>query len=68
MTFEKHNDDYNYDAYLHYSYEEFGSIINFLLKRASMRTNREKQDKDIYDARNYMEMMAAKLEHDIRVM
>jgi len=66
--FEKHNADYAPEAYLHYSYTEFGQIVNFLMKRASMRTDEKKREKDIYDARNYLAMMNAKLNHDVIVM
>jgi hypothetical protein len=66
--FEKHNADYTSDAYLHYSFEEFGQIVNFLMKRASMRTDVKKREKDIYDARNYLAMMGAKLNHDVMFM
>ena len=56
---------HNKDAFMHYTYQELGQFIGLLVKRANMRVDPKKKDKDLMDAINYCDMMRAKLETDI---
>ncbi len=65
MEFLKHEDDYKQDSYMDYTIKEFGEIISFLIKRASMRKTLAKKNKDLYDAKNYAEMLQIKIDAEI---
>ena len=56
-----HQADYKDRAWEQYSFEELGMFVHLLTKRATHRSNPEKKKKDLYDARNYLSMMDAKL-------
>jgi len=58
---EKHQSDYKDRAWEQYNMEELGRWVALLSKRATHRSNPEKKKKDLYDARNYLSMMEAKL-------
>lgn len=58
---EKHEEDYKEKAWKQYSFAELGQWVELLTKRASHRACKEKRDKDLYDARNYLSMIDAKL-------
>ena len=54
--------DYNIGSWADYSLQELGSWVHLLHKRATHRTNLEKKEKDLHDARNYWIMMGAWLD------
>jgi hypothetical protein len=58
---QKHQPDYNDRAWEEYSFTELGNFVHLLAKRSGHRSNSEKKKKDLYDARNYLTMMDAKL-------
>jgi hypothetical protein len=58
---KEHQPDYKDRAWEQYSMEELGQWVSLLTKRATHRKNPEKMKKDLYDARNYLSMMDAKL-------
>ena len=58
---ETHAPDYIDRAWEQYSFDELGQFVHLLAKRATHRSNPEKRKKDLYDARNYLSMMDAKL-------
>lgn len=60
-TIEQHQADYKAQAWEQYTMEELGGFVHLLSKRATHRDNSEKRKKDLYDARNYLSMMDAKL-------
>lgn len=62
MSFEKHEGDYKPDAWENYTLEELGRWVHLLCKNAGNRSNTEKRDNDLYDARNYLEMMKLKID------
>lgn len=57
-----HQPDYKAKAWEMYSLAELGQWVHLLAKRAEHRQNKEKRDKDLYDAQNYLTMMQAKLD------
>jgi hypothetical protein len=61
-TIESHQGDYKPQAWEAYTLAELGNWVHLLAKRAEHRGNPEKRAKDMYDARNYLAMMAAKLD------
>lgn len=62
---KSHSEDYQDDSWKLYTEKELLHWVQNLSKRATQRTNVEKAKKDIYDARNYMAMLQAKLNHMI---
>jgi len=61
-SIESHSEDYKTDAWKEYSMWELGNFVHLLAKRATHRDNPEKEKQDLYDARNYLRMMEAKLD------
>lgn len=61
-TIKAHAHDYEDRAWEAYSFDELGHFVHLLAKRSTHRTNAEKRTKDLYDARNYLKMMEAKLD------
>ena len=61
-TIGQHQQDYKPQAYEAYTLAELGQWVHLLATRAGHRDNAEKRAKDLYDARNYLEMMRAKLD------
>lgn len=61
-----HEAKYRSDAWHEYTPEELLSWVLLLTKRAGMRTDREKHDKDLADARNYRDMLNAAIDARIR--
>lgn len=59
-TIERHSGDYKADAWKAYSDEELRWWVHLLRKRAEMRTDGPKKDKDLYDADNYEAMLKAR--------
>jgi len=59
---EPHQVDYKPRAWEAYTLAELGWWVHLLTKRAGHRSNAEKRAKDLYDAKNYLSMMEAKLE------
>lgn len=59
---KSHSADYKSDAWKDYSFQELGWWVHLFAKRATHRTTIEKIKKDLYDARNYLKMMEAKLD------
>lgn len=55
-----HASDYRPDAWREYTLEELQWWERLLTKRAGMRTDLEKRDKDLYDAANYRAMREAR--------
>jgi len=55
--------DYKEGAWTEYSLAELGWFVHLLVQRSSHRANLEKRRKDLYDARNYLNMMDAQLDH-----
>ena len=58
-----HKYDYKEGAWTEYSLAELGWFVHLLVQRSSHRSNLEKRRKDLYDARNYLNMMDAQLDH-----
>lgn len=61
-TISQHQGDYKAQAWEAYTLAELGWWVHLFAKRAEHRDNPEKRAKDLYDARNYLAMMAAKLD------
>lgn len=61
MGIEKHEKDYKPEAWKQYTLGELGMWVHLLNKRAEMRSNQEKEEKDLYDASNYLWMLEQKL-------
>lgn len=62
MNIEQHAADYKPKAWEAYTLAELGQWVHLFAKRAEHRDNAEKRAKDLYDARNYLDMMRAKLD------
>lgn len=60
---EPHASDYKPNAWTNYTFEELGQWIALFCKRSSHRSNLKKRAKDLYDARNYLNMMDTQLSH-----
>ena len=60
-SLETHRSDYKDRAWEEYSFGELGNFVHLLAKRSEHRSTPEKKKKDLYDARNYLLMMDAKL-------
>jgi hypothetical protein len=58
----KHDGDYKPQAWEAYTLAELGWWVHLLTTRAEHRDNPEKRAKDLYDARNYLDVMSAKLD------
>ena len=58
---EEHQPDYKKDVWKKYSIQELGMWVHLFHKRAPHRTVLEKQQKDFYDAKNYLWMIEQKL-------
>lgn len=58
---EDHDEEYKKNAWHEYSLEELGTWVFLLSKRATHRSDLEKAQKDLYDAKNYYRMMEGKL-------
>jgi hypothetical protein len=61
-TIAAHEADYKPAAWQQYTLAELGMWVHLLATRARHRDSNEKRAKDLYDARNYHAMMAAKLD------
>ena len=61
----QHKDSYLPDTWKEYTMEELGHIVAFFVKRSQQRTNARKMAKDLYDARNYVQMMVAHIEQHV---
>ena len=60
--FNKHDTDYSPgDAWRQYSLAELGAWVDLLARRATVRSDKEKKAKDLYDAQNYLDMMQVRL-------
>lgn len=59
---KKHSDKYVSGSWRNYSFQELGDFVHLLAKRANHRTEYEKAQKDLDDARNYLVMMLSKLD------
>ena len=59
---QSHAADYKPQAWEQYTLAELGWWVHLFATRAGHRDNPEKRAKDLYDARNYLAMMAAKLD------
>lgn len=59
---KKHSDKFINGSWREYSFQELGNFIHLLTKRANHRTDYDKAQKDLYDARNYLVMMLSKLD------
>ena len=62
MNIEAYDNDYTPDAWKNYTMAELGQWVHLLYVKAGHRTNGTKRQKDIQDAKNYLEMMRRKLE------
>lgn len=62
MNIEKHDGDYKPLAWEAYTLAELGQWVHLLATRSQHRDNADKRAKDLYDARNYLDMMRAKLD------
>jgi hypothetical protein len=54
--------DYRPDAWHEYSPVELGWWVALLLKRAGMRADPAKREKDLEDAQNYLNMLQAHMD------
>ena len=61
-SIKPHADDYKEGSWKEYSFSELGQWVELLSKRATHRKNPEKRKKDLYDAKNYLDMMVSRLE------
>jgi hypothetical protein len=61
-TIKTHESDYKPQAWEQYTLAELGMWVHLLATRAGQRADPEKRRKDLYDARNYLEMMRARLD------
>jgi len=59
---KKHEHKFKEDAYLNWTFEEFGKWIDLLIKRVDMRTTIAGRNKDLEDIQNYLELMNKKAE------
>ena len=59
---EAHAVDYKSRAWEAYTLAELGQWVHLLATRSGHRDNPEKRAKDLYDARNYLDMMKQKLD------
>lgn len=59
---KEHQSKYKENAWEAYTLLELGTWVQLLTKRASHRKPGEKQEKDLQDASNYLDMMRAKFE------
>lgn len=57
-----HAADYKDRAWEDYTIQELGQFVHLLAKRATMRTDPVKRNKDLYDAQNYLNMIQANLD------
>lgn len=62
---KSYESDYKPDAWKEYSLVELGMWVHLLHKRAGMRSDPKKREKDLWDARNYWSMMGAWLDADL---
>jgi hypothetical protein len=58
---EQHEQDYKPQAWEAYTLAELGCWVHLLALRSQHRDNKEKRQKDLYDAQNYLDMMQRKL-------
>lgn len=58
-SIQPHAGDYQPAAWRDYTQEELEWWVRLLNKRAGMRTDPQKAEKDRYDAANYQEMLEA---------
>jgi hypothetical protein len=61
-TLKPHEADYKPNAWEQYTFAELGDWVHLLTTRAGHRNPGLKRDKDLLDAKNYLEMMRAKLD------
>lgn len=54
---------YKANAWQQYELDELGAWVHLLCKRSKHRTDRQKREKDLRDASNYLGMMAAHVDH-----
>lgn len=59
---KKHSAKFKNGSWRNYTFEELGSFVHLLTKRANHRTEQLKASKDLQDAKNYLGMMFAKLD------
>ncbi len=59
---KSHSSDYLPKTWQNYTFSELGWWVHLLTKRAKHRKNPAKIKKDLYDARNYLKIMSAKLD------
>lgn len=57
-----HTLDYKNNIWTEYTFQELADWVHLLSTRAQHRVPGPKQQKDLYDAQNYLNMMQAKLE------
>lgn len=59
MSIENHAESFKQDgnAWKEYTTEELAWWVKLLTKRAGMRTDEAKREKDLYDASNYQHML-----------
>lgn len=61
-NFNKHDADYSpKDAWRQYSLAELGTWVDLFARRSTARADKEKKEKDLYDAQNYLDMMQERL-------
>ncbi len=66
---KKHSSKFIYGSWRNYTFQELGNFVHLLTKRAHHRTERDKAEKDLDDARNYLVMMLSKLdEHQSEIL
>lgn len=58
----EHEPDYKPGAWESYTIAELGGIVAFFVKRAGMRADPKKAEKDLRDAQNYLDMMQAHID------
>ena len=62
----EHQKDYRKDSWKLYSEGEYLTWVRLLIKKSGQRSNMEKKVKDLKDARNYLSMLIARCEEQIK--
>lgn len=60
-SIKKHQPDYRAGAWMEYTTTELAEIVAYKAKLATHYVNKEKRDKALQDAHNYLDMLSAKL-------
>ena len=62
QNIKTHQKDYKNKSWQDYTLQELGTWVHLLVKRSKHRDNPEKKAKDLYDAKNYLDMMQSHID------